>query len=51
MFDCRNYSSSADEFGQDTGMGNSHYGRFFNTQSCYLPDILVEKYKKEGKYK
>lgn len=23
-----NYSSSADEFGQDTGMGNSHYGRF-----------------------
>lgn len=38
-----NYSSSVDEFGQDTGMGNSHYGRFFNTQSCYLRDILVEK--------
>lgn len=35
-----NYSSSADEFGQDTGMGNSHYGRFFDTQSCYF--LVVE---------
>lgn len=35
-----NYNSSADEFGQDTGMGNSHYGRFFNTQSCYF--LIVE---------